>query len=151
LPDDLLQLVAVIKPNAGEAAALTGVQVQDRASAHQAAQQLLGRGVGAVAVQAGDEGNLLVWHNGEHFLPKLSVASIDATGAGDAFAAALAVALAEGRSLAEAGAFANAAAALKTTGLGAQAALPRRAAVLALLAETSLAATERFTRRKLRE
>jgi ribokinase len=88
-------------------------------------------------VQAGDGGNLLVWREGEHWLPKLPVKSIDATGAGDAFAAALA----------EAGTFANAAA-LKTTGLGAQAALLRRAAVLALLAETSPAATETFARRK---
>ena len=58
---------------------------------------------------------------------------LDATGAGDAFASAFAVALAEGRSIAEAGPFASAAAALATTVLGAQASLPRRGAVLALL------------------
>lgn len=50
-------------------------------------------------------------------------------------AAALAVALAEGRSLIEAGSWANAAAALKTTRLGAQAGLPRREEVVALLAQ----------------
>jgi len=124
LSDDLLRLVAVIKPNAGEAKALTNLQVHDRNSARQAAQHLLQRGVGAVAVQAGDEGNLLVWGDSEQWLPKVPVASIDATGAGDAFAAALAVALAEGRTLAEAGLFANAAAALKTTKLGARQCLP---------------------------
>ena len=43
------------------------------------------------------------------------------------------VALTEGRSLVEAGPFASAAAALATTVLGAQASLPRRGAVLALL------------------
>ena len=59
--------------------------------------------------------------------------SIDATGAGDAFAAGLAVALAEGRPLDEAGRLANAGAALATTVLGAQAGLPRRGAVQALL------------------
>jgi ribokinase len=46
LPDDLLQVVAMVKPNASEAEALTGVRVQDRAAARRAAQQLLGRGVG---------------------------------------------------------------------------------------------------------
>ncbi len=93
------------------------------------------RGAGAVAIQAGDEGNLLVWHEGELFLPQVPVASVDATGAGDACAAALAVKLAEGQSLAKAGPFANAAAALTTTKVGAQAALPRREAVMALLAQ----------------
>jgi ribokinase len=94
---------------------------------------LLARGVGAVAVQAGDEGNLLVWPGGECWMPKLPVHSIDATGAGDAFAAGLAVMLAEGRPLHEAGPFANAAAALATTVVGAQAGLPRREAVSRLL------------------
>lgn len=140
LPEEVLRLVDVIKPSAGEAEVLTGVKVQDRASARMAAERLLRRGVGAVAMQAGDEGNLLVWPEGEQWreqwLPKLPVESIDATGAGDAFAAALAVELAKGRSLGEAGPIANAAAALTTTTIGAQAALPRRDAVLALLAQT---------------
>jgi ribokinase len=135
LPDELLRLVDVIKPNAGEADALTGVRVHDRASARAAAQHLLARGVNIVAVQAGEEGNLLVWHDGECWLPPVPVKSVDATGAGDAFAAALTVRMAEGCSLQEAGAAANAAAALTTTALGAQAGLPRRAAVLALLAQ----------------
>lgn len=134
LPDDFLRMVDVVKPNAGEAESLTGVRVQDRNSARRAAQQLLDRGLKAVAIQAGDEGDVLVWREGERWLPRLPVESVDATGAGDAFAAALAVALAEGHSLAEAGVFANAAAALTTIRLGAQAALPRRQEVEALLA-----------------
>ena len=138
LPDELLRLVDIIKPNAREATALTGVRVQDRPSARTAAQRLLARGVGAVAVQAGADGNLLVWRDGECWLPHLPVASVDATGAGDAFAANLAVGLAEGRSWAEVGPTANAAAALTTTVLGAQAGLPKRGAVLALLAHASV-------------
>jgi ribokinase len=43
------------------------------------------------------------------------------------------VCLAEGRRLEDAGRFASAAAALATTALGAQASLPRREAVMALL------------------
>lgn len=135
LPDELLRLLDVIRPNAVEAEALTGVPVRDRAAARRAAKVLMGRGVGAVAVQAGDEGNLLVWADGECWMPKLPVKSIDATGAGDAFAAGLAVMLAEGRPLGEAGPFANAAAALATTVVGAQSGLPRREAVQRLLSE----------------
>jgi ribokinase len=134
LPDDLLRLVDVIRPNAGEARVLTGVPVRDRPSARMAARALLERGARAVAVQAGDAGNLLVWREGERLLPKIPVKSVDATGAGDAFAAALAVMVAEGRTLEEAGPFASAAAALTTTKLGAQASLPRRDEVLALVA-----------------
>lgn len=130
LADELLRQVDLIKPDAREAEALTQIPVRDRASARAAANQLLERGVGAVAVQAGEEGDLIVWRGGERFLPRFPVKSVDATGAGDAFAAALA----EERSLEEAGPLASAAAALTTTKLGAQAALPDRAAVMALLA-----------------
>jgi ribokinase len=133
LPDELLRIVDVIKPNAGEARVLTGKDVKDRASAAEAARKLLARGAAAAAVTARDEGNLIVWRDGECWLPRIPVISIDATGAGDAFAAALGVLLAEGGSVAEAGAFANAAAALATTVVGAQEGLPTRDAVLALL------------------
>jgi len=133
LPDHLLAEIDVIRPNCSEALALTGIEVMDRDSARAAAAALLRRGAGAAAVQAGESGDLLSWSDGEVWLPRFEVARLDATGAGDAFASAFAVALAEGRSLAEAGPFASAAAALATTVLGAQASLPRRAAVLALL------------------
>ena len=113
LRDDLLAQIDVIRPNCSEARALTDVEVLDRQSAHTAAAALLRRGVGAVAVQAGDQGDLLLWREGELWLPRFDVERLDATGAGDAFA--------------------SAAAALATTVLGAQASLPRRSAVLALL------------------
>lgn len=140
-PEKLLRLVSVIRPNEHEAEALTGIKVKDRASAQKAANQLLDRGIRAAGIAAGSGGNLLVWQdaNGRRqqlWLPKLPVKSIDATGAGDAFAGALAVALAEGHPIAEAARFANAAAALTTTKLGAQPALPSRRAVLALLRRT---------------
>lgn len=135
LADELLKLVDVIRPNSTEAEVLTGIHVKDRESAWKAAQRLLERGVKSAIVQAGDEGNLAVWPDGQRWLPKLPVKSVDATGAGDAFAAAVAVQLAQGAELAEAAVFANAAAALATTKLGAQAGLPSRAAVEQLLKE----------------
>jgi ribokinase len=137
LPNEFLSFVHVIRPNASEAEALTGLKVHDRASARAASQNLLARGVCCVAVQAGDEGNLVVWPGGECWMPKIPVNTIDATGAGDAFAAGLAVMLAEGRTWEEAGPFANAAAALATTVVGAQNGLPRREAVQQLLVESS--------------
>jgi ribokinase len=130
LTDALLRHVDLVRPNSEEAAALTGVRVHDRDSARVAANALVDRGIHTAVVQAGSSGDLMVWHAAdgrrECWLPHFDVRSIDATGAGDAFAAALAVMLAERRPLADAGRFASAAAALTTTRLGAQAALPTR-------------------------
>src|SRR2546423_786865 len=81
-----------------------------------AAIKLFAAGVKMVALQIGDAGDLILRPEGraspraepplvgrafpraeqEHFLPRLKVKTVDATGAGDAFAAGLAVGLAEG-------------------------------------------------------
>jgi ribokinase len=92
--------------------------------------QLMERGAKAVSVQAGSQGNLLVWEGGESWNAHLPVNSVDTTGAGDAMAAALALALVEDWGYEKAGRIANTAAALATTKMGAQAALPSRAEVL---------------------
>ena|SRR2546421_6270331 len=113
-------MVDVIKPDTKEAEALTGLHVTDRDSARQAAHHLVKQGVKAVSVQAGSQGDLLVWYRGERWLPLIPVKAVDATGAGDTFAAALAVALAGGRSLEEAGPFASAAPALTLSPLTAK-------------------------------
>jgi ribokinase len=129
VPENLFRLLDVIRPNANEAEALTGIRVKDRASARKSGRALLNRGVKAAIVSAGSEGDLLVTRDDEAFFPRLRVKSVDATGAGDAFAGALAVGLAEGKPLLEACRLANACAALKTTKLGAQTGLPTRAEV----------------------
>jgi ribokinase len=133
LPERLLRHVDVIRPNAQEAQILTGIQVRDFTSARAAADAFLAQGAGAAIVAAGDEGDLLLSSEGEQRLPHHRVPSVDATGAGDAFAAAIAVALAEGASLLDAARFGSAAAALKTTKVGAQAGLPTREEVLTFL------------------
>jgi ribokinase len=138
LADDLLQLVDVIKPNAQEAEVLTGIPVRNRESASRAARRLIERGVRAAAVQAGDEGDVLVWRDGESWLPRIRIDAVDATGAGDAFAATIASALAEGKPLIEAGRMASAAAALATTAIGAQAGLPRRDRLLAFISRGNM-------------
>jgi ribokinase len=132
-PAALLRLIDVIRPNSSEAKALTGVEVGDCKSARRAARKLFSYGIKVAAIQAGDQGDLIIWPGGDQLLPRLKVKTVDATGAGDAFAAGLAVALAEGRSYPDAGAFANAAAALATTKFGAMPAMPRRREVLTLM------------------
>lgn len=133
LSEELLRDVHVIRPNAAEAEVLTGIPVTDRASAKSAAENLLRRGVGAAVIGA-PEGDLLRTPDDELWLPHLPVQVVDATGAGDAFAAALAVCMARGEDLRSAARFANAAAALATTRVGARAGLPTHAEVLRLLA-----------------
>lgn len=138
LPAGLLQRIEVIRPNSSEAEFLTGVKVKDRKSARRAADILMRqRGPAIVVVQTGEGGDLFCLPTGEFFLPHFKVKSIDATGAGDAFAAALAVGWAEGsnpnprraRSFEDIGRMASATAALKTTRMGAQAGLPTRRAL----------------------
>ncbi|EDY18699.1 PfkB domain protein [Chthoniobacter flavus Ellin428] len=143
----LLRTVTVLRANEHEAEALTGIRVTDGSTAQIAAEYLLTKfGLRATVIAAG-QGNLAVWHESASavrrppstvplrtfYLPRLRVKAIDATGAGDAFAAALAVALAEGQPIPNAAHFANVTAALATTKLGAQPALPTRAAVLKFL------------------
>lgn len=132
LTSDLLSLVDVLKPNAREAEVLTGVRVLHRDAGRKAARKLLQAGAGAVVIEAG-RGNLVVWPDGEHWLPRIKVDAVDATGAGDALAGTLAAFLARDRPLIDAATLANAAAALKTTKLGAQTGLPREDEILALL------------------
>jgi len=133
LPSSLLRHVNIIRPNVGEAKTLTGIETKNRASARRAARALIEKGVRTAIIQAGNEGTLVVWSDGEHWLPRIPLEAVDATGAGDAFVGTLAAQLALGRDLIAASTFANAASALATTKLGAQASLPTREEVEALL------------------
>jgi ribokinase len=133
LPDELLASLDVVRANAGEAKAITGVDVRDVDSAREAAHALRARGVGAACI-ATSGGDLLVFGPDETWLPHQHVRSVDATGAGDAFAAGIAIGLAEDRALADAAWLGCVASALKTTRVGAQAGLPRRGEVERFLA-----------------
>lgn len=114
LPDDLFPMLDLIRPSIREAEFYTGVRVKDRDSARAAAKVLLDRCVCAIAIEAGEEGHLLVWGEGECLLPKIAASRVYAGGAGDAFSAALAVAMSEGCTLTEAAPFVNRAAARAT-------------------------------------
>ncbi|MCU0499886.1 MAG: ribokinase [Anaerolineae bacterium] len=126
IPDELMQIVGLIKPNADEARQLTGIPVTDRDSARAAAHRLRETGPAAVIVQVIDSGNLLLTDQGEIWLPEIPVNRLDTTGAGDAFAAACAVGIAEGMSWEAIGQFASESAALTTTRYGALPAFPKR-------------------------
>jgi ribokinase len=133
-PTELLALVDVVRANSSEAAILTGISIMGD-DVREAALELRRPGNGAACVGTSG-GDLLVFGDGEEkWFPHQQVAVVDATGAGDAFAAGLAVGLAEDRSLIDAGWLGCAAAALKTTRIGAQAGLPDRASVDRFLAD----------------
>lgn len=118
----------VVKTSVDEALGLTGLATPEAVAHH-----FLGLGARHVVVTLGRDGVLLAGPEGLTHVPAFAVAAVDATGAGDAFTGALLTELAHGRQIAEAARFAVAAAALSTTGYGAIAPLPERAAVESLL------------------
>ncbi len=136
LAPELLASVDILTPNETEASILLGlppgrVSMSDAAALARSLREL---GPKAVLLKLGDQG--CFYYDGETELssPAFPVVAKDATAAGDTFNAALAVALAEDRGVEEALRFANAAAAISVTRLGAQASVPARAEVDALLA-----------------
>jgi len=135
LDDDLLRRVSILTPNETEAELLTGIRVDDEATAGKAARALLARGVQTVLITLGARGAFLAAPEGGLPVPGFKVEPVDTTAAGDVFNGALAVALSEGRSLKESVRFANAAAALSVTKLGAQPSAPSRKEIDAFLAK----------------
>src|SRR5262249_51656271 len=86
LPSSLLKRIAYVKPNETEAEQLTGVRVQDEASARQAAERLLQMGVRNAIVTLGARGALWLGPGEAGFVVPYQVEAVDSTAAGDAFA-----------------------------------------------------------------
>jgi ribokinase len=126
LPDELLPLVDVCIPNETELRALTGRPTDTLEDVATAAERLRARGVGSVIVTLGSRGALLVGAGGPAHVPGIPVATVDTSGAGDAFCGALAAYLAEGGSLPDAAHKANRVAARSVMRPGTQASFPRR-------------------------
>lgn len=129
LSDELLRNVTIITPNETEASMLTGIKVEDQASACKAAETLVSKGVKSVIITMGSAGAYVHCDDFRGMVPGFKVEAVDTTAAGDTFSGTLAVALAEGKTLEQATVFANAAAALSVTKLGAQPSAPNRAAI----------------------
>lgn len=126
LPDALLAQVDYLIPNETEAAALTGMAVQDAASAGEAARILRSRGARCVIVTLGASGILLADERGFRHLPALPADVVDTTAAGDSFIGGFATGIAEGLSVDDAARLGLRVARLCVSRHGAQASLPRR-------------------------
>ena len=124
VPDELLALASIITPNEHEAALL---------APGDALAALRRRGVETAIVTLGKHGARWSGPVGDGRGSAPTVTAVDTTGAGDAFNGALAAALADGHDLPTAISWALAAGAVAVTRAGAQAAMPTRAEVLALL------------------
>jgi ribokinase len=91
---DLIASASVLRADAREARALTGVALDGLDDARRAAAELLRQGPSFVALAVGDAGNYFAWQgqawgSGELWLPVTPTPITDTTGAGDAFTAAL--------------------------------------------------------------
>ncbi|MBN1396208.1 MAG: ribokinase [Pirellulales bacterium] len=136
LPEDVYRNTDIIAPNESETEVLTGVAVETLDDAAEAGRVLLSRGVRTAIVKLGARGSMYVAKNEEKHFPPAKVESVDATGAGDAFAGGLLAALAEGRPIDEAIRFGSCVAALSVTKVGVVNALPSREEAEALMART---------------
>lgn len=133
LPESLLACIDIITPNETEAEVLTGVKVDDDASAKAAADVLHGKGIDTVMITLGAKG-VYVSQNGEGYIvPGFRVEATDTTAAGDTFNGAFVTGLMESMPLESAIKFAHAAAAISVTRFGAQTSIPTREEVDAFL------------------
>lgn len=121
-PVDMKQVARLdyFVPNESEAEAITGMPVRNVEDAKRCAAALLGAGIGRVIITLGANGSLLAGLDGMVHVPPFNVATIDSTGAGDAFIGSFAVFLGEGKDEREAVSRANLYAALSTTSVGTQ-------------------------------
>jgi ribokinase len=94
--EQLLELADVVRVDAAEARIMTGIELLGRADAQRAAQLLHAAGPPVVAVAVPDEGNLVVWGEGQIFVPFVDEHVVDPTGGGDAFVAGFVTALRAG-------------------------------------------------------
>jgi 2-dehydro-3-deoxygluconokinase len=123
-----IAMADIALPGLDDARQLTGIDDPDRIVDH-----YLACGCRIVAMTLGRDGALVATPKDRQRVPSISVAAVDATGAGDCFDGAfLAEYLTTGDPFAAAR-YATVAAALSTTGYGGVAPLPHRAAVLARL------------------
>lgn len=124
LDDVLLNGLFLITPNETEASLLTGITVQDEATASQAAIVFLSKGVQNVIITLGKQGAYF-----QNSILKLKinapiVHALDTTAAGDTFSGALTVAITEKMDWEKAIKFAVEAASISVTRLGAQSSIP---------------------------
>ncbi|MBN3789395.1 ribokinase [Burkholderia sp. Ac-20353] len=126
LSDALLAQVDYLVVNESEAASLTGIAVDDDASAVRAADALRAKGVGNVLVTLGARGVCWRGDAGCGRRRAEAVVAVDTTAAGDTFVGGFAAARASGASMDDAIDFGQRAAAVSVTRHGAQTSIPTR-------------------------
>jgi ribokinase len=124
IPDELIALTDFIIPNETELSLLTGMDVEDVASAEKAARVLLQRGAKNVIVTLGSKGALIVNSTQVTHVDTFKVNVVDTTAAGDAFIGGFATKLLESDDLVSTVRYGCACGALATTKFGAQPSLP---------------------------
>ena len=122
----LLRQVQIVIPNKTEAGLLTGIYINDWASARKAADSIHEKGVETVIITLGSKGALIREQGVFYEIPAEKVESVDTTAAGDTFCGALCVGLAEGMTIVEAAKMASKAAAITVTRKGMQESIPYR-------------------------
>ncbi len=134
LPASIFPLCDYITPNESEAELLTGIRVTSLATAEQAADALLARGVRNAVITLGAQGALVKNSSTLQHVPAINAGPVvETTGAGDAFNGGFAVALAEGRTIVEAARFGCAVAGISVTRPGTAPSMPHRTEIDALL------------------
>lgn len=129
--ENQLASVDILVVNESEAAALSGMVVDNTTNAVLAAAQLLKQGPKHVIITLGAQGCIWTTNGGDigqpanEWIRAIPVTQVDATAAGDAFCGVLAAKLADGLSMKEALRWANAAGAVTVTRLGALPSLPK--------------------------
>ena len=131
LDDELLNGLFLITPNETEASLLTGIKVEDEATASQAAAVFLNKGVQNVIITLGKQGAYFQSNNLKLKINAPVVKAMDTTAAGDTFSGAIAVAITEKMDPMAIGwehaiQFAVNAASISVTRMGAQASVPYR-------------------------
>ena len=124
----VLPYLDCITPNEAEAAAFTGKETPEEMG-----EVFLHYGARRVVIKLGERGCYYCDHETNFFVPGFSVATVDATGAGDNFMAGLLSEVLGGASIKEALLFANACGAICATAVGAGVGLKSREQVEALL------------------
>jgi len=133
IPEEMYRYLYAVTPNETESELLTGVKVEDEASALKASEVFIGRGVKKVVITLGSKGAFVNDGGNTYMVPARKVKAVDTTAAGDTYNGAMCVALAEGKSLKEALEFATKASAIAVTRMGAQPSVPTREEVDSLI------------------
>ena len=134
LPASIFPLCDYVTPNESEAEVLTGIRVTSLATAEQAADALLARGVRNAIITLGAQGVFLKNATTRAHVPAIDAGPVvETTGAGDAFNGGFAGALAEGQDIVAAARFGCAVAGLSVTRPGTAPSMPHRPEIDAAL------------------